>query len=164
MIVVVGGLKGGSGKITVALHLAIMRVAQGHDVLVIDADDQETTFDFTRLPNTRTGNYASYTCLKLPPYAQGFAEDFARLQGMERLVDVDAPWWQDPDTEKQTALLGKLGVAVRPKLTKGEAADLITAVLGDWDEDADHGRHRLLSLSHAVHPQEILLDVFIILY
>ena len=97
-------------------------------------------------------------------YTQGFAEDFARLQGMERLVDVDALWRQDPDTEKQTALLGKLGVAVRPKLTKGEAADLITAVLGDWDEDADHGRHRLLSLSHAVHPQEILLDVFIILY
>ena len=67
------------------------------------------------------------------PYAQGFAEDFARQQGMERLVDVDAPWRQDPATEKQTALLGKLGVAVRPKLTKGEAADLIAAVLGDWD-------------------------------
>ena len=65
MIVVVGGLKGGSGKITVALHLAIMRVAQGHDVLVIDADDQETTFDFTRLRNTRTGNHAGYTCVKL---------------------------------------------------------------------------------------------------
>ncbi len=67
------------------------------------------------------------------PYAQGFAEDFARLQGMERLVDVDAPLRQDPATEKQTALLGKLGVAVRPELTKGEAADLIAAVLGDWD-------------------------------
>ncbi|MEE9148761.1 MAG: hypothetical protein V3U27_15320 [Candidatus Tectomicrobia bacterium] len=90
-------------------------------------------------------------------YTQGFAEDFARLQGMERLVDVDAPWRQDPDTEKQTALLGKLGVAVRPKLTKGEAADLITTVLGDWNEDTDHGRHRLLSLSHAVHPKRSFL-------
>ena len=67
------------------------------------------------------------------PYAQGFAEDFARQQGMERLVDVKVPWRQDPATEKQTALLGKLGVAVRPELTKGEAADLITAVLGGWD-------------------------------
>ncbi len=67
------------------------------------------------------------------PYAQGFAEDFARQQGMEQLVDVDAPWRQDPATEKQTALLGKLGVVVRPEITKGEAADLIAAVLGDWD-------------------------------
>ncbi len=67
------------------------------------------------------------------PYAQGFAEDFARQQGMERLVNADAPWRQDPATEKQTVLLGKLGVAVRPKITKGEAADLIAAVLGDWD-------------------------------
>ncbi len=67
------------------------------------------------------------------PYAQGFAEDFARLQGMERLVDMDVPWRQDPATEKQAALLGKLGVAIRPELTKGEAADLIAAVLGDWN-------------------------------
>ncbi len=52
---------------------------------------------------------------------------------MERLVDVDAPWRQDQATEKQTTLLSKLGVAVRPELTKGEAADLIAAVMGDWD-------------------------------
>jgi hypothetical protein len=38
-----------------------------------------------------------------------------------------------PPTEKQTALLRKLGVAVRAELTKGEAADLLAAVLGDWD-------------------------------
>jgi hypothetical protein len=45
---------------------------------------------------------------------------------------AEAPWRQHPATEKQTALLRKLGLAARAGLTKGEAADLLAAVLGDW--------------------------------
>jgi len=67
------------------------------------------------------------------PYAQGLAEDYARHLGVARLVEAEAPWRQQPATEKQTALLGKLGMAGRAGLTKGEAADLLSAVLGDWD-------------------------------
>jgi ATP-dependent helicase IRC3 len=67
------------------------------------------------------------------PYAQGLAEDYARHLGVARLVEAEAPWRQQPATEKQTALLRKLGLAARAGLTKGEAADLLAAVLGDWD-------------------------------
>jgi len=67
------------------------------------------------------------------PYAQGLAEDYARHLGVVRLVEAEAPWRQQPATEKQTALLRKLGLAARVGLTKGEAADLLAAVLGDWD-------------------------------
>jgi hypothetical protein len=67
------------------------------------------------------------------PYAQGLAEDYARHLGVARLVEVEAPWRQHPATEKQTALLRKLGIAARAGLTKGEAAELLAAVLGDWD-------------------------------
>ena len=66
------------------------------------------------------------------PYAQGLAEDYARHLGVARLVEAEAPWRQQPATEKQTALLRKLGLAARVGLTKGEAADLLAAVLGDW--------------------------------
>jgi len=48
-------------------------------------------------------------------------------------VEAEAPWRQHPATEKQTALLRKLGMTPRPGLTKGEAAELLAAVLGDWD-------------------------------
>jgi hypothetical protein len=65
-------------------------------------------------------------------YAQGLAEDYARHLRVARLVEAEAPWRQHPATEKQTALLRKLGVATRQRLTKGEAADLLSAVLGDW--------------------------------
>jgi superfamily II DNA or RNA helicase len=67
------------------------------------------------------------------PYAQGLAEDCARHLGVARLVEAEAPWRQHPATEKQTALLRKLGMATRAGLTKGEAAELLAAVLGDWD-------------------------------
>jgi hypothetical protein len=65
-------------------------------------------------------------------YAQGLAEDYARHLGVVRLVEAEAPWRQHPATEKQTALLRKLGLAVRSDLTKGEATDLLAAVVGDW--------------------------------
>ncbi len=65
MIVIAGGIKGGSGKTTVATNLAIIRAAQGRDVLLVDADDQETATDFTNLRNERTGELARYTGIKL---------------------------------------------------------------------------------------------------
>ena len=47
MIVVCGGIKGGSGKTTVANHLlCVIRALAGYDVLLVDADDQETATDF----------------------------------------------------------------------------------------------------------------------
>ena len=48
-------------------------------------------------------------------------------------MEAEAPWRQQPATEKQTALLRKLGITAQPGLTRGEAADLLSAVLGDWD-------------------------------
>jgi len=65
MIIVAGGIKGGSGKTTVATHLAVMRALQGRDVLLIDADDQETATDFTALRNERLPKGAGYTSIKL---------------------------------------------------------------------------------------------------
>src|SRR3954451_4095790 len=65
MIVVVGGIKGGSGKTTVATNLAVIRAAEGGDVLLIDADDQETASDFTIIPQQRHPDAPSYTSIKL---------------------------------------------------------------------------------------------------
>lgn len=65
MIITVGGIKGGSGKSTVATNLAVMRSLQGRDVLLIDADDQETASDFTVIRNERSENGAGYTGIKL---------------------------------------------------------------------------------------------------
>ena len=65
MVITVGGIKGGSGKTTVATNLAVMRAAEGRDVLLIDADDQETASDFTLLRNERSDGQAGYTSIQL---------------------------------------------------------------------------------------------------
>src|SRR4051794_25494828 len=65
MIIVVGGIKGGSGKTTVATNLSILRSKEGCDVLLIDADDQETATDFTQLRNEKLEGKAGYTSIKL---------------------------------------------------------------------------------------------------
>lgn len=43
MIVVVGGVKGGTGKTTIATNLTVMRAASGKKVLLVDADEQKST-------------------------------------------------------------------------------------------------------------------------
>jgi chromosome partitioning protein len=65
MIITIGGIKGGSGKTTVATNLAVMRANTGRDVLLIDADDQETATDFTALRTERREAGAGYTSIKL---------------------------------------------------------------------------------------------------
>jgi hypothetical protein len=53
------------------------------------------------------------------PYAQGLAEDYARHLGVARLVEAEAPWRQQPATEKQAALLRKLGMPARADQRRG---------------------------------------------
>jgi hypothetical protein len=60
-------------------------------------------------------------------YAQGWAEDHARRLGASTLIDRGAEWRQAPASEKQIDTLRRCRVPVPPGLTKGEAADLLTA-------------------------------------
>lgn len=43
MIVAVGGVKGGTGKTTLATNLTVLRSADGKKVLLVDADEQKST-------------------------------------------------------------------------------------------------------------------------
>ena len=66
MIIVVGGIKGGSGKTTIATNIAIMRSYEKPNILLVDADDQETSYDFSILRNSKDEEkLPQYTCIKL---------------------------------------------------------------------------------------------------
>jgi chromosome partitioning protein len=47
MIVVVGGIKGGSGKTTIATNLAVLRAHEGKKLLLVDADEQRSSSIFS---------------------------------------------------------------------------------------------------------------------
>ena len=108
MKIVVGGIKGGSGKTTVATNFAVLS-AQDQDVLLIDADDQETATDFTVLRNERRPDGAGYTCIKLTGAAvrtetQRLAQKYATI-----LIDTGGR-----DTTSQRAALTVADILLVP--------------------------------------------------
>lgn len=98
-IICVGGIKGGSGKTTVAVTLAVLAAARGRDVLLVDADEQETASDFTAFRNERLGE-AGYTVVQL----QGAAArtELRRLAPRFDLTVVDCG---GRDTQSQRAAM-----------------------------------------------------------
>lgn len=65
MIITVGGIKGGSGKTTLATNLAVLRASTRRDVLLVDADEQESASDFTVLRNQQLRDGAGFTAIRL---------------------------------------------------------------------------------------------------
>ncbi|WP_332369851.1 AAA family ATPase [Spirosoma telluris] len=61
MIFTVGGIKGGSGKSTIATNLTVWLSKQGFDVLLVDADEQETATKFTKWREHNTKGNSGYT-------------------------------------------------------------------------------------------------------
>ena len=100
MITVVGGTKGGSGKSTIATNLAVMLSAAGRDVLLVDADDQETSTDFTNLRNETRPGGAGYTCVALT--GRAVMTEIKRLAPKYQEIIVDTG---GRDTASQRAAL-----------------------------------------------------------
>lgn len=64
MILAVGNTKGGVGKTTLAVNLAIIRAVAGRDVLLVDGDEQGTATSFTELRAEQIGA-PGYTAVSL---------------------------------------------------------------------------------------------------
>lgn len=65
MVITVGGIKGGSGKTTIATNLVVYLSGIGKDVLLVDADEQETATDFTAWREETKEGEVGYTAVKL---------------------------------------------------------------------------------------------------
>lgn len=61
MVFTIGGIKGGSGKSTMATNLAVWLSKKGFDVLLVDADEQETATKFTKWREHVTNGNSGYT-------------------------------------------------------------------------------------------------------
>ncbi|UOQ69877.1 AAA family ATPase (plasmid) [Hymenobacter volaticus] len=65
MIITVGGIKGGTGKSTISTNFAVWLSRQGHDVLLVDADEQESSSDFTAWRGETRNGDLGYTLVQL---------------------------------------------------------------------------------------------------
>ncbi len=64
MIYTIGGIKGGSGKTTVAVSLAVMLAGKKRKVLLVDADKQATATEFTQW-RTETLGHTGFVSIQL---------------------------------------------------------------------------------------------------
>ncbi|CAK0779967.1 Chromosome partitioning protein ParA [Gammaproteobacteria bacterium] len=111
MIVACGGIKGGVGKTTIAVHLAVLAAKAGREVLLIDGDSQGSASDFTAIRREARGGDAGYTSVQLSGAA-------IRAEGMrlapkydELVVDVAGR-----DSAGQRAALAMADVVILPFL------------------------------------------------
>lgn len=65
MIFTVGGIKGGTGKTTISTNLAVWLSKKGKDVLLVDADEQESASDFTAWREENLQDNIGYTLVQL---------------------------------------------------------------------------------------------------
>jgi chromosome partitioning protein len=65
MIFTVGGIKGGTGKTTISTNLAVWLSQRGADVLLVDADEQESASDFTAWRDETKKGQIGYTLVQL---------------------------------------------------------------------------------------------------
>lgn len=129
MIVLVGGIKGGSGKSTIATNLTVIRALSGRDVLLIDADDQETAYDFTVRRNEQTDGNAGYTCIKLTGAA--VRTEGARLAKKYDDIIIDSG---GRDTTSQRAAIAIANVMLIPFLPRSFDLWTIEKVAGLVEE------------------------------
>lgn len=109
MITVIGGTKGGSGKSTIATNLAVMLSNAGRDALLVDADDQETSTDFTAMRNETRAGGAGYTCVAVT--GRNVFTEVKRLASKFQEVVIDTG---GRDTVSQRAALAVCDVYLVP--------------------------------------------------
>lgn len=65
MILAVGNVKGGVGKTTLSVNLAIALARQGREILLVDGDEQATAMEFTELRTRCKDGEPGYTAVAL---------------------------------------------------------------------------------------------------
>jgi chromosome partitioning protein len=109
MILVCGGIKGGSGKTTMATNLAAMRAGAGKDVLLVDADEQESATIFTAIRKRDRRERPQYTSIILRESQVRAEIDRMRLKYDDVIVDTGGR-----DTRAQRASLSLADVLLLP--------------------------------------------------
>lgn len=112
MIYTIGGIKGGCGKSTIATNLAVYLANSGRDVLLVDADDQQTATDFTNIRLEVQGE-AGYTAVQLYEMAV-----YKQVQQMKAKYDDVVIDTGGRDTKSQRAALLASDVYLVPFLPR----------------------------------------------
>lgn len=87
MIVLVGGEKGGTGKTTLAIHLAALRSQASGDVLLVDTDRQGSASSWCAVRDEE-GRSPRVACVQ--KFGKGLGADVRAMAGKYRDIVIDA--------------------------------------------------------------------------
>lgn len=99
MIITVGGIKGGTGKTTIATSLAILFANTGKDVLLVDADQQGTATEIANQRESTLGD-PGFTSVQLT--GMKVRTDVEKMKSKFEVIIIDAG---GRDTASQRAAL-----------------------------------------------------------
>jgi chromosome partitioning protein len=108
------GIKGGIGKSTLAANLAVLTARAGRDVLLIDADPQETTKTWAAARANQLGELAPVTTVTI--VGKQIREELRRLTTKYQTIIVDAG---ARDTTTQRAALSAANLVLLPFPPRG---------------------------------------------
>ena len=108
MIYTIGGIKGGSGKTTIAVSLAVLLSEMGRNVLLVDADVQATATEFSRWRTESLGD-TGFTSVQLAEMQ--VRNEIRKLQANYDDIIIDAG---GRDTSSQRAALVVSDVVLVP--------------------------------------------------
>lgn len=104
MITIVGGIKGGSGKTTIATNLTVLKASEGKKVLLVDADQQYSATDWT---NQRIG-----LCIDTPWTTIQLNGDLIHSQIIKMAKDYDEViidvGGRDTDSQRSALVIANL--------------------------------------------------------
>jgi chromosome partitioning protein len=87
MIVLIGGEKGGTGKTTLAIHLAALRAAAGNDILLVDTDRQGSASAWCAVRDEE-GRAPRVACVQ--KFGKGLGAEVRAMAEKYRDVVIDA--------------------------------------------------------------------------
>ena len=87
MIVLVGGEKGGTGKTTLAIHLAAIRTAAGKEVLLVDTDKQGSASSWCAIRD-EVGRAPRVACIQ--KFGRTLGADIRAMAGKYDDIIIDA--------------------------------------------------------------------------
>jgi chromosome partitioning protein len=125
MILVVGGIKGGVGKSTLAANLAVLAAREGRDVLLVDGDSQETTMTWAAARGGREG-VSTDRVTTVALVGKGVRDELRRLKPKYDQIIIDAG---ARDTTTQRSALTIADTVLLPFAPRGPDLWTIDAVV-----------------------------------
>lgn len=128
MIVLLGGEKGGTGKTTLAINLVVMRAMKGRDVLLLDADPQESSSIWAEIRDDK-GHEPHIPCLKKT--GKKVHVELSRLTEKYQDIVVDTGGRDSAELRSAMVVSDLLVVPLRPGLFDVWATDKMATLVDE---------------------------------